>query len=240
MTATDAPTLYDVLEVDPASSLDELREAVERARETYGPDSLAVYALVDEEQIGELRAKLDEAASVLLDPARRASYDRSIGRIGPSTLWAEDDDEEEEPLPPVEPGPHARRTDLQLETAPDDEAEEPAAPRQHALDLALTDTPGPFGQGPERPEAAVGTETGGAPVETSPSAPLLSGDWAAAVPAERQSSRAPTEPDRAVVTAACAGRAGAALRVCARPPPRLRRRPPRRSARGCLPRSGSG
>ncbi|MGZ5957255.1 MAG: J domain-containing protein, partial [Myxococcaceae bacterium] len=200
MTATEEPTLYDVLEVDPASSLDELRAAVERARETYGPESLAVYALVDEEQIEELRAKLDEAAAVLLDPVRRASYDRSIGRIGPSTLWAEDDDDEEAPLPPVAPGPHARSADLQLETVPEDEAEEPVAPRQHALDLELTDTPGPFGQGPERPEAALGTDAT-APVGPSPAAPLLSGDWAAAVPAERQVSRASTEPDRAVVTA---------------------------------------
>ena len=73
MTATEEQTLYDVLEVDPASSLDELRAAVERARETFGTESIAVYALVDEEQLGELRAKLDEAAEVLLDPARRAT-----------------------------------------------------------------------------------------------------------------------------------------------------------------------
>ena len=122
MTVTEEPTLYDVLEVDPASSIDELRAAVDRARETFGKsggaqavgaltfgtESVAVYALVDEDELGELRARLDEAADVLLDPARRARYDRSIGRIGPATLWAEDDDEDEAPLPPVEPGPHAR------------------------------------------------------------------------------------------------------------------------------------
>ena len=112
MTVTEEPTLYDVLEVDPSSSIDELRAAVERARETFGTESVAVYALVDEEQLGELRARLDEAEEVLLDPARRATYDRSIGRLGPATLWAEDDDEDEAPLPPVEPGPHARAASL--------------------------------------------------------------------------------------------------------------------------------
>jgi hypothetical protein len=71
MTATEEPTLYDVLEVDPASSLDELRAAVDRARETFGTESLAVYALVDEDQLGELRARLDAAAEVLLTRARR-------------------------------------------------------------------------------------------------------------------------------------------------------------------------
>src|SRR5262249_61439989 len=115
MIATEETTLYDVLEVVPASSIDELRAAVDRARETFGTESLAVYALVDEEQLGELRARLDEAAEVLLDPARRATYDRSIGRLGPATLWAEDDDEDALPLPPVQPGPHARAASLESE-----------------------------------------------------------------------------------------------------------------------------
>jgi len=190
MTVSEEPTLYDVLEVDPGSSHEELRAAVERARDTYGTESLAVYALVDEDRLGELRAKLEQAAEVLLDPARRASYDRSIGRIGASTLWAEDDDDEV-PLPPVEVAPHARRAELQLETAPEDGEEDAlAVPRQHALDLALTDTPGPFGKGPQRSEAGTGSLS---EATASSAAPLLSGDWAAAVPAEQQGPRAPAE-----------------------------------------------
>lgn len=182
MTVTEEPTLYDVLEVDPASSIDELRAAVDRARETFGTESIAVYALVDEDQLGELRARLDEAAEVLLDPARRASYDRSIGRIGPATLWAEDEDEDEAPLPPVERGPHARAESLEVE----DEADEPEdrdedeedAPRQQALALDVPAAPGPFRREPEA---------------------LLSGDWAAAVPREvaaRAPDRAPPPVER--------------------------------------------
>ena len=187
MTAAEEPTLYEVLEVDPAASLDELRAAVERARENYGPESLAVYALVDEDQLGELRARLDEAAEVLLDPARRARYDRSIGRLGPATLWAEDEDEDEAPLPPVEPGPHARKAELQLEPASRPEEKEEAPPRQHALALDLAHTPGPFGQTAERP-------AGAAAGELAPAAPLLNADWAAAVPVEQQPSRPSVEP----------------------------------------------
>lgn len=187
MTATEEPTLYDVLEVDPGSSVDELRAAVERARETYGPESLAVYALVDEVQLGELRAKLDEAASVLLDPARRATYDRSIGRLGPSTLWTEDEEEDPAPLPPVEPGPHAPETPLELEASGDEEGEEP---RQEAFALELDDRSGPFAR------AAPESEEPPAP------APLLSEDWAAAVPAEQQTPRASTQPEPAVETPA--------------------------------------
>ena len=184
MTVTEEPTLYDVLEVDPTSSIDELRAAVDRARETFGTESLAVYALVDEEQLGELRARLDEAAEVLLDPARRASYDRSIGRIGPATLWAEDDDEDEAPLPPVEPGPHAvlARLDADDEADESEEPEEPdegeaEAPRQHALALDVPEARGPFGRGvAEGRDARQG---------------LLSGDWAAAVPKEHAARPAP-------------------------------------------------
>ncbi|HET6984891.1 MAG TPA: helix-turn-helix domain-containing protein [Myxococcaceae bacterium] len=179
MTVSEEPTLYDVLEVDPESSIDELRAAVERARETYGPESVAVYALVEEGQIEELRAKLDEAEEVLLDPVRRVAYDRSIGRLAPATLWAEDDDDEDgEPLPPVEPGPHARAADLDLEAADDDEEveeEEDEPPRQQAFALDVGEAPGTFGR----------TADAGDPART-PARPeaLLSGDWAAAVPSD--------------------------------------------------------
>ncbi|HZX40207.1 MAG TPA: hypothetical protein VFE93_00130, partial [Myxococcaceae bacterium] len=179
MTATEEPTLYDVLEVDPTSSLDELRAAVNRARETYGQESLAVYALVDEDQLEELREKLEEAAAVLLDPARRASYDRSIGRIGQATLWAEDDEEDDVPLPPVEPGPHARAANLEFEVELEGEEEPP--PRQQALALDVPQAPGPF------------VRAGGSP-ETKNPAPLLSGDWAAAVPAPQSTPKAEVEP----------------------------------------------
>ena len=187
MTATEEPTLYDVLEVDPASSIDELREAVERARETFGTESLAVYALVDEEQLGELRAKLDQAAEVLLDPARRATYDRSIGRIGPATLWAEDDDEDSPPLPPVEPGPHARAASLEVADEADDaddaEEVEEVSPRQQALDLEVTEAPGPFGR-----------TAGEAARSASQPAGLLTGDWAAAVPGQHAARHEPVVP----------------------------------------------
>jgi len=215
MTATEEPTLYDVLEVDPASSLDELQAAVDRARETYGQESLAVYALVDEDQLQGLRAKLDEAALVLLDPARRASYDRSIGRIGPATLW--DEDEEEETLPPLEAGPHRASPELELEAGPDEE-EEPE-PRQQALALGVSETPGPFGRGAESAGPAPAQE----PVqETSPGpavpAPLLGADWAAAVPTEPQGAGPSPGPEPEPVAAPAAVEAEAPP-VAETPPP---------------------
>ncbi len=210
MTATEEPTLYDVLEVDPASSLDELRAAVERARETYGQESLAVYALVDEGQLQGLRAKLDEAAAVLLDPARKASYDRSIGRLGPATLWdeEEEEEEEEEALPPLEAGPHRARTELELEAGSDEEEEEEEEPeqRQQALALGLSETPGPFGRGAESAGPALPQELDqeSSPAGSAAPAPLLSADWAAAVPTEQPAARPSPEPERESVAAPAA------------------------------------
>ena len=189
MTAAEEQTLYDVLDVDPESSIDELRAAVERARENFGAESLAVYALVDEDHLGELRARLDEAEEVLLDPARRATYDRSIGRLGPATLWAEDEDEDAPPLPPLEPGPHARSEELEAADAADldeeeeDEEAEEEPPRQHAFALEVPETPSLFGRVAER-HAAPDDGPGQAerPAQTEG---LLSGDWAAAVPGEQ-------------------------------------------------------
>ena len=194
MTASEEPTLYDVLEVDPESSLEELRAAVERARETYGQESLAVYALVDEGPLDTLRARLDEAAAVLLDPTRRATYDRSIGRLGPATLWGEDDDEDRSPLPPLEAGPQATGdAELELEEPPE-EAEGEAGPRQQALALDLSEAPGVFGRGAEHGMPAhASAEAARAAV---PSGTLLSGDWAAAVPPEQQSPRPIPTPGR--------------------------------------------
>jgi len=197
MTVTEEPTLYDVLEVDPSSSIDELRAAVERARETFGTESVAVYALVDEEQLGELRARLDEAEEVLLDPARRATYDRSIGRLGPATLWAEDDDEDEAPLPPVEPGPHARAASLddddedeadEADEAEDDadDGDEEESPRQQTFALDVPEAPGAFGRAAER--------AGDAGARNGRPETLLSGDWAAAVPKELAARPATDRP----------------------------------------------
>ena len=80
MTSVEEESLYDVLEVEPRATLEEIRAAHARAAEAFGPESIAVYALVDEAQVDALRERLAEAAEVLLDPARRASYDRSLVR----------------------------------------------------------------------------------------------------------------------------------------------------------------
>lgn len=102
-------TYYELLEVQRGAPADEVRAALRRALDAYAPDSVALYALVDEEQAEALRGRLQEAARVLLDPAARAGYDRMLGPSpqlpadGP--LWAEDEETgvSEGPYPRTEP-----------------------------------------------------------------------------------------------------------------------------------------
>ena len=201
MTTVEEQTLYDVLEVEPRATVDEIRAAHARAAEAFGPESVAVYALVDDAQVEALRERLAEAAEVLLDPIRRASYDRSIGIQGPGMLWEEDEEDEE--LPPVEveepvgPGPHPLEAEAGLEA----ETAEKPPPAQGDLDFEVAPGDGQFGrelperEGPAASEPEVATappepppEPVAPPVESpvveseAAAAASLHGDWAEAMP----------------------------------------------------------
>jgi hypothetical protein len=70
---------YELLEVPPAATEEEIRAAYQRSMELYGPDSVAMYALDDATQVAELRAKIDEAWKVLRDEESRTAYDSTLG-----------------------------------------------------------------------------------------------------------------------------------------------------------------
>lgn len=72
-------TYYELLEIPVSAPDEEIRAAYARALETYSPDSVAVYALVDPGQVDALRARLTEAMEILTEPDLRAEYDRMIG-----------------------------------------------------------------------------------------------------------------------------------------------------------------
>ncbi|MCB9636825.1 MAG: helix-turn-helix domain-containing protein [Sandaracinus sp.] len=71
-------THHDVLEVDRGATDEEIRRAYKRAKELYAPSALACYGLFDAAGLARLRARLDEAHDVLLDPARRRPYELSV------------------------------------------------------------------------------------------------------------------------------------------------------------------
>ncbi|RKG76913.1 molecular chaperone DnaJ [Corallococcus exercitus] len=72
-------TYYELLEVPPTASDAEIRAAHERLMELYSPDSIAVYALGDPDQVDALRERMNEAMEMLTDADLRVEYDRSIG-----------------------------------------------------------------------------------------------------------------------------------------------------------------
>ena len=71
---TDAPkrteeqTLYEVLEIDPGASDEEIRRAYKRMREMYAAESMVVCGLYTPERLDVVHARIDEAYDTLLDP----------------------------------------------------------------------------------------------------------------------------------------------------------------------------
>ncbi len=68
---------YEILEVSPAATTKEIQVAYEHSKETFHPDSLAVYSLFSEGEIKEIQAAIEEAYRVLIDEGLRKRYDQS-------------------------------------------------------------------------------------------------------------------------------------------------------------------
>ena len=73
MTSTHTPTLYDIIDVDPSASMEEVRKAHRRALRQTHPD-------MNDGRRSPRYLSVQEAGEVLLDEKRRADYDRSLGR----------------------------------------------------------------------------------------------------------------------------------------------------------------
>jgi hypothetical protein len=76
-------TLYEILEVPPDAPLATVKAAIERAREIFGPGSLAMYSLMSPDEASLMNRRIEEAWTTLLDPEARARYDAGLGGLGP-------------------------------------------------------------------------------------------------------------------------------------------------------------
>ncbi|MET0385974.1 MAG: helix-turn-helix domain-containing protein, partial [Polyangiales bacterium] len=98
---------HDMLEVERGATDEEIRRAYKRCRELYSHDSLACYGLLEPHEIESMRARLDEAFDVLLDPARRRPYELSVFPPGSEPRREEvepfPEGEEPQPLPEITP-----------------------------------------------------------------------------------------------------------------------------------------
>lgn len=77
MKRVEEQSYYEILEVTPTATVKEIQKAYDRARETFSPDSMAVYSLFTEEEIKRIQAAIEEAYRVLMDEVLRKSYDTS-------------------------------------------------------------------------------------------------------------------------------------------------------------------
>jgi flagellar biosynthesis protein FlhG len=75
---TEDQSLYEVLEIDPGASEEDIRRAYKRAREMYSSESMVVPGLFSPERLALVQARIEEAYESLLDPERRKSHDLKL------------------------------------------------------------------------------------------------------------------------------------------------------------------
>lgn len=97
---------HDLLEIERGASDEDIRRAYKRCREVYSRDSLCCYGLFEPHEIEKVRARIDEAFDVLVDPARRRPYELSVFPDEPEPQPAPSDvypDEPPRPPPDITP-----------------------------------------------------------------------------------------------------------------------------------------
>ncbi|HEY8141545.1 MAG TPA: helix-turn-helix domain-containing protein [Kofleriaceae bacterium] len=69
---------YQLLEIEPTASDEDIRRAHRLVRHLYGRDSVVGAGLWNREEIDALQRRFDEAYATLMDPARRRQYDLEL------------------------------------------------------------------------------------------------------------------------------------------------------------------
>ncbi len=69
---------YDLLEVPPTASFEDIRRANRRIRDVYGAESIAISGLYDPASLEAVHRRLDLAYTSLMDAAKRKEYDLEL------------------------------------------------------------------------------------------------------------------------------------------------------------------
>ena len=132
-------TLYEILEVREDAAAAEIQAACDRARDIYGPGSLATYTLMTPDEAEMLAKRIDEARATLLDPEARARYDEALRRTGEAVAAAGGANGAGAPLGSLPPVIPAAQPSPAPGAAP--QAEEPPAARPAILLAAALEVP---------------------------------------------------------------------------------------------------
>lgn len=77
-TLFDEQTFYEILEVEPTATASEIHHAYQRAKQTYSPESPALYTMFTPEEARELLKLIEEAYAVLSNQMTRKEYDQKL------------------------------------------------------------------------------------------------------------------------------------------------------------------
>ena len=70
---------YELLEVSPRATMQEIHKAYERIRRIYDPNSIALYSLFSPDETEKIRNRIEEAYRTLIYEENRRSYDQALG-----------------------------------------------------------------------------------------------------------------------------------------------------------------
>ena len=75
----DSKNYYDILEITPMASMQEIHEAYNKARNAYAGDSVAMYSLMSNDDCAKILEQIELAYSILGVIEKRSEYDKVKG-----------------------------------------------------------------------------------------------------------------------------------------------------------------
>jgi curved DNA-binding protein CbpA len=72
---------YEILEITPNATHEDVHQAYLKAKNTYSPDSVALYSVFTEKECRDLLDMVETAYSVLSVPTKRMEYDKAHGIV---------------------------------------------------------------------------------------------------------------------------------------------------------------
>jgi len=75
----DNSNYYEILELSPDATPDDIQQGYMRAKSAYSNDSLALYSLMSKDECDQMLSLLEEAYLILSDPIKRKAYDDARG-----------------------------------------------------------------------------------------------------------------------------------------------------------------